>query len=593
MDVSWAKSTTIKSLVTFLKKAADSYYNTGEPIISDELYDEFIDILKERSPNNPFLKTVGSSSKKNKVKLPYWLGSMNKIKDKNSLNNWLIKETSESYILSDKLDGISAFYYNNKLYTRGNGSIGQDISFLIPKLNLPTIEENIGIRGEIISKTYNRNQVSGFVNSKYKDIEDNVLDFVAYEIVFPIKEQISLKEQLDKLKYYKFKIVYYILINTVNFNFMVEYLKKRKKECEYTIDGIIITKNTNYIRNIDGNPEYSIAFKQNVDIYQTKVINIDWNISKDGKLIPRVQFEPIQHDNITMTFATGFNAKFILDNNLGPDSIIEVVRSGDVIPYINSVIKSTEPQFPKIKYIWDKNHVHIQISSNKEELTLVKRITNFVKTVEIKYIDEKIISKIVELGLKTINDFLRLTKEDLLKVDGISEILADKIITQMKTKLKDIELSTLMVASNIFGHGLGIKKAKKFVLHFPNFLKDIPSINDISEIDGFKDKTAELINKNIKTFKNWLEETKLTYSHKKNIIKNKKQTLEGMKIVFSGFRDKELENKITELGGEVVNTISKNTNILIVKDINDTSSKIIKAKELGIKIIKLENFNLV
>jgi NAD-dependent DNA ligase len=372
---------------------------------------------------------------------------------------------------------------------------------------------------------------------------------------------------------------------------MVEYLKNRKSKGEYTIDGIIISKNNKYIRNTEGNPEYSIAFKQNVDIYTTKIVNIEWNISKDGVLIPRVEFEPIQHDNVTMTFATGFNAKFILDNALGPGSLIEIVRSGDVIPYINGVIESTTPQFPDMKYVWDKNHVHILVTSNKDELTLVKRITNFVKTVEIKYIDEKIISRIVNSGLKTINDFLKIKKEDLLKIDGISDTLADKIITQLNTKLNDLELSTLMVASNVWGHGLGLKKAQKFILHFPNFLNETPEVDDIAEVEGFKDITAEMIHKNIKTFKNWLKETKLTYKMKKVSPKNNK--LKDIKIVFSGFRDKELEKKIIDYGGIIGNTISKNTDYLIVKDINNESSKIVKAKDLGVKIITIEEFNLI
>jgi NAD-dependent DNA ligase len=100
-----------------------------------------------------------------------------------------------------------------------------------------------------------------------------------------------------------------------------------------------------------------------------------------------------------------------------------------------------------------------------------------------------------------------------------------------------------------------------------------------------------MIHKNIKTFKNWLKETKLTYKMKKVSPKNNK--LKDIKIVFSGFRDKELEKKIIDYGGIIGNTISKNTDYLIVKDINNESSKIVKAKDLGVKIITIEEFNLI
>ena len=144
---------TEKELSKMLLFANDKYYNTEESCITDGQFDILKEYITEKYPNNKSLGEIGAPIKKNKVQLPYFMASMNKIKpDTNALKNWQSKYKGP-FVVSTKLDGVSALYSTEgdepKLYTRGNGKIGQDISYAIEYLQLPT-EKNLTIRGELI-----------------------------------------------------------------------------------------------------------------------------------------------------------------------------------------------------------------------------------------------------------------------------------------------------------------------------------------------------------------------------------------------------------------------------------------------------------
>ena len=129
---------TTVEIVNKLTIYSNAYYH-GTSLINDDAYDEILTTLEERDPTHPYLAQVGSSSNKNKVKLPYYMGSLNKMKlNTTQLDNY--KEKYEGpYIITDKLDGIAGLlqFKNNQyqLYTRGNGILGHDISAILPHLH--------------------------------------------------------------------------------------------------------------------------------------------------------------------------------------------------------------------------------------------------------------------------------------------------------------------------------------------------------------------------------------------------------------------------------------------------------------------------
>ncbi len=634
----FAKKTTIANGIKFIKLANHFYYGTGEPIVSDSVYDKIEEILKERSPNNKVWKEIRNAAdgEKEKVKLPYWMGSMDKIKPgKEQVEKWSIKYPGE-YVISEKLDGMSFLMTVKfdglskneiKLYTRGDGIYGQDITSLLKYVKYPKQINNLmkdygeqlfAFRGELIIsrnkydekyktiKTDPRSMVAGLMNSKYADPEElKDLDLVVYEVLYPEMMKPSL--QFEYLTKIGFKTPRFEVLKTkkLDDSILMKMLPEWKKESNYEIDGLIITQNQSHIRNTDGNPDYSRAFKMDLDEQRGigEVEEILWEVSRHGKIVPRIKIKPIKIGLVTIQKATAFNAKYIKDHNLGPGAIVNIIRSGDVIPYIESVVKGAPngPSMPEVKYNWHPGGYDIYIDKDDKKSDdegdggdeiEIKQLIYFMTTLEADGISSSTIKRYYEAGYKSIKDILNMTEEDLLGLPNTQEKLAKK---QFKV-LQEIKhgkhpLDKLMAASGVFGLGFGAKKAKMVIDVYPDILTRKVTKVSIVDINGFESKTADLFIKGLSKFKTWLEENGLKY-----LVPSDDNTesgghkLSGMTIVMTGFRDKELEKLIEIEGGSNTNSVSSKTSILLAKDVNELGGKLEKARSLKVPIMTAEDF---
>jgi hypothetical protein len=134
---------TEKELTDLMKYASQEYYNTGVPIMSDSEYDTLKDTLERRFPDSRFIGEIGAEVSKFKTELPYFMGSMNKIKpESGSVEKFAVKYPSP-YVISDKLDGQSGLLVKKdgkiKIYTRGDGYVGQDVSHISRWIDIPKL----------------------------------------------------------------------------------------------------------------------------------------------------------------------------------------------------------------------------------------------------------------------------------------------------------------------------------------------------------------------------------------------------------------------------------------------------------------------
>ena len=129
-------------------------------------------------------------------------------------------------------------------------------------------------------------------------------------------------------------------------------LMVRKEDAYYDIDGLVITPLTIMKENSVDNPKYAIAFKMLGDVKEAKVLEVEWNVSKTNALKPRIKINPVMFGSITVQHLTGFNAKYIKENNIGKGTVLSITRSGDVIPHILGVIKSTQADLPESNCHW-------------------------------------------------------------------------------------------------------------------------------------------------------------------------------------------------------------------------------------------------
>jgi len=606
-----------KQLVEYLLNADKHYYNTGEPLITDDRYDEIKEHLKAIDKKNAYFKRIGADVD-NKVKLPYYLGSQDKIKDDPKiLNKWIQKfNNPKTYIISEKLDGISCLVVYKKgdikIYTRGDGYYGQDITHIKDYISgiIPTKtqKKDIVIRGELIISRENwekikhegsnaRNLVAGLINSKIlkKDLLKFV-DFVVYEII----EGSSLN--LDDLK--KFNVVKHKEVKDLSIEFLYDLYKEWKDKSKYEIDGLIIKHNSTYKLKAGENPKYSFAFKSLNMHKQVEVVvnDIEWNVSKDKYLKPIVKFNEIVLNGVKIKQATGFNADFIVKNNIGVGSRIVIIRSGDVIPHIKEVLSpslNNKPLLPDVSFVWNKKDIVLDdIKKNREQD--IKIFSIFMKSLNIKGIGEGIITKLYDASYDTLEKIITITKEDLLKIDGIKEKSANNLIEALKDIYKKKCLD-IMFASNILGRGLGERKLKLLIDTYPFICENQEKAlkltkDDIIKIDGFGPVTADAIIKNLKSFLdfyNSIFKSKVVADDEKEDEEESIETNDKYKdniYVFSGIRDKELEKVITNSGGKIANVVNKKTTLLIVKSLDDTTVKVETAKKYNIPIITFEKF---
>ena len=612
-----------KQIATMLSEASTAYYNEI-PIMTDNEFDIVKEYVEEKFPKNKVLEQIGAPiQEKNKVKLPYNMPSMDKIKpDTDALPKWKAKYAGP-YILSAKLDGISAMYSTEnkkrKLYTRGNGSVGQDISHLIPYLKLPSTDD-ITIRGELIMKksvfsqkyendfSNSRNLVAGIVGKKkidQKRLQD--IDFVAYEVIKPV---LKPSQQMSFLKDQQVITVVNEERQDIDNSTLSEVLIDWRENYKYTIDGVIVTNDQIYSRT-NKNPEYGFAFKMVLSdqVAEAKVVNVLWSPSKDGYLKPRIQIEPVVLGGAKIEYATAFNAAFVEDNKLGIGAVVTLVRSGDVIPHIMNVVEPAEKaKMPDVAYKWNDTHVDIIMEDAEQDETVrEKNIVGFFKGLEVDGLGPGNARKIINAGYESVPQIIAMTQSDFLKVDGFKQKMAEKVYTSIHNKIDGASLSTLMAVSNIFGRGFGKRKIDPILEKYPDILvsphTQEEKISMIKSIRGIEQKTAGRFVNNIPKFMEFVKvaklENKLTEKQKSipsgQEIDNSNPVYDKS-IIITGFRDKLFSEELKKLGAKEGSAVSKNTFALIVKTLEDDTSKVTKAKKLNIPIYTIgqfkEKFNL-
>lgn len=585
----------------------DSYYNSSSPLLEDWRYDLFFEYLIKRIPSEKY--DIGASLRtgSNSTLLPYWLGSLDKKRDEKSINRWQEKYTGP-YFLSEKLDGVSLMIEFKKdtpprLFTRGDGKNGSNISYLAKYLSLPKINKDISVRGELIVSTENfknyrdnfdnpRNMVSGIVNAKSLKSGIEAVDFVAYQIL-DTDQKISW--QFLQLKKLGFLIPLFTTCTRLSEIYLSTILDKFKSESNYSIDGVVVRDDKEYEINDSGNPEYSFAFKKQGQLYKTTVIEVEWGLTKSGTLKPTVKISPTNVGDVVISSCYGFNAKYILDNNIGPGSEIEITRSGDVIPYIVNIIKSTKAQLPDRDYYWNDSEVDItaDLSSTSQyyDKFKIRYLYDLVSSLGVLNLGESTMKKIYLAGFNSLEKIFNCKKDSFKDIENMGIKSSERIYNSIKTAMDKLTYLKLIGSCNILGIGIGEKKVNAIAEEYPDIFTENKDRTTeeyrqmICGIKGFSDISSDKISENIILAKSLVR--KYDQYIKKIEVGNK---CKDVKVVFTGFRDKKLEETIKNEGGIIQSAVSKKTDYVLVKNLSEQSTKTEKAKTMGVNIIEVEKF---
>jgi len=634
------------TLSDMVRETNEHYYNTQIPLLTDTEYDILKEYVERKYPENVAIKEVGAPIGKNKAELPYEMASMDKIKpDTDALVRWTAKYTGP-YVLSCKLDGVSGLYImgakHNKLYTRGDGKVGQDISHLLGVFDLPkgvldlpkgvldlpnekstaiTQFDEVAVRGELImpkrvfdekykeSFANPRNLVSGIVNRKTVDEKARDLRFVAYEVIHP---PMKPSEQMGFLVNAGFEVVCNQMADSLSNPILSALLLQWRHEYEYEIDGVIVTNDRIYPRK-PGNPEHAFAFKMVISDQQAeaKVVDVIWAASKDGYLKPRVRLEPIRLGGVTIEYATGFNGKFIEDNRIGIGAIVQLVRSGDVIPYITEVSFPAEhPKMPTVPYIWTDTMVDVVLQNPEEDAAVQeKMVAGFFSHLEVDGLAKGNVARLFAAGFTNVPVILKMTKTDFERVEGFKTKMIDKVYHSIHEKVGKASLLDIMVASNKMGRGLGERKIQPILTAYPNILtsRELSAEKEaaLKHIKGIGKENAREFVEHIPGMLTFLEECGLSY--KLNIFSTSLPVLENTmiaheinrssehplyhkKVVMTKIRDKKIIDALSKYGAILENSMTKDVFVVIVKSKTDTSNKTDYAKKYNIPIMTPDEF---
>jgi NAD-dependent DNA ligase len=598
----------LKQIEKLLNLASKFYYN-DQDVVDDATYDKLEERFWNRGQHGQ--KPVGTKVEKTKkkIKLPYFMGSLDKRKP-DSLNNWM-KKFGGPKVISHKLDGVSALYFNknNLLYlaTRGDGTVGEDITDLVYELGLPKIENGIAVRGELIinkngfkgfeDKFSNaRSMVSGLVNRKdtfAKDLLQKV-DFVAHDLMNPrLKPSVALK----RLKTMGFRVVKHTVEENINTDYMVKLSQEAFKNSKYLIDGLVIEQDLKYPIE-RGNPQHKIAFKDirnfgasgddYLNVAKATVKKVEWRLSlRDEKTLkPTVHFEPVTILGNVIKKATGHNAKFIKDNGIGPGAIVKVGKSS-AAPFIIESIKKVPPQIPDGNWVGLEIEAKTKKNNNKE--VSVRQLEYFFKKIGVKGGGIAFYSNLYDMGLDNPQKIIEISIESLTKGKNGVVVTKNRAMSfkdELQKALNTVDLPNLMVASNLFEKGLSVKTFEvitdRYELTDLVKLKPETAIIKLSLIKGITVEKAKKFLNSLGAFIQFTNEINF------KIKKKKVGKLSGTEFVFTGFRPNQEEyKKMSDLGARESNNITKNS-ILVTK--TDSSSKLTKAKNVGARILTYNEF---
>lgn len=656
------KKKLIEELVEELNKYAYEYYVLGNSSVTDKDYDkkyyELVDLEKETGYKLPYSPTqrVGDvilpEFKKYTHKARLWsldkAQSLEEIREWHNRNVKFLEEynrTSEEelpplkYILTKKFDGltINLSYDENGVLvtgaTRGTGAIGEDVTAQVKTIKSIPLKidchDFLEIHGEAIMTTeafekYNseadtplknlRNGAAGALrNLNVAETAKRNLSAFFYDVGY--KEGVPFKTYMEMLNFIKtkgFPMDDYIRECTTldEIQKEIDYIRDIRFDLNYDIDGLVIAIDDIRTRELLGYtvkfPKWAIAYKFEAQEATTKLLDVEWNVGRSGRVSPTAILEPVELAGVTVKRATLNNMDDIARKGVRLGAEVFVRRSNDVIPEIMGVVPESlegtkEIEEPKVCPACGAHLVHEGVHIYCENTLgckpqMVKTIVHFAgrEAMNIAGFSERTAEQLFEkLDIRDISDLYKLEYEKLLDLDKFGPKKAQNLLDAIE-KSKDCTLEAFLYSLGI--PNVGVKTAKDLVKRFESLenlekatFEELVSVQDVGDIvarsiiEFFKEeRTLKVINELLSLGVN-------PHYEKKEVLES---PFMDKTVVVTGtlenYSRTSIKEKLESLGAKVSGSVSKKTDFVIAGEA--AGSKYDKAKSLGVTILSEEEF---
>ena len=657
--------TEIEELRKRINQHSYAYYVMDNPTVSDYEYDLLFRRLLELEEKYPQLITAQSPTQRigaipsnsfEKITHPTPMLSLANAFSNNELilfdqrvKNILQIDTVQ-YVVEHKIDGlaINLIYENGKLVkaaTRGDGSIGEDVTAnirtikAIPlELNVEEVEipEFLEVRGEVylpkkefirLNKERQANDEALFANCRNaaagslrqldpKETAKRYLSAILYGIGeikgLNFEYHSAVLDFLSKLGF-KTNKEYQIFSNIDEVMQYCASWSEKKEQLDFDIDGMVIKVNNLKDQKILGytakDPRWAIAYKFQPEQGITKIEKIVVNVGRTGAITPLAYLTPVTISGSKISKATLHNEDYIVAKDIRIGDTVIVHKAGEIIPEVVAV-KLEERTGTEVKFVMPQICPECQNPVVKEDNEAAYKCVNpncpailrenfihFVSrdAMNIEGLGPSVVSMLLDNNLiNDVADLYKLTTEELLNLDRIGAKSAENLISAIE-KSKQAGLNRLLFALGI--RFVGVKAANILANHFKS-MKALTksSLEDLLAINEIGTKIAQSIIAYFNKQENLMLLDKLSEvgvnMTAKTIERMEQENFQDKIFVLTGnlesFNRKEASLLIEQFGGKVSSAVSKKTDFVVAG--TEAGSKLTKAQELGINIISEEEF---
>ena len=655
------KKEKIKELVEQLNNYSYKYYVLDDPSVTDKEYDKIYDELKKLEeetgfvlPYSPTLRVgdiVLDGFEKYTHKAKLW--SLDKAQSIEEIIDWHnrnVKFVNDmrlkgedlpdlKYVLTKKFDGLTInLTYNEEgvmeiAATRGTGNIGENVTAQVKTIkSIPLKIENndiLEVHGEAVMTQeafdkYNesaqvplknlRNGAAGALrNLNVKETARRNLSAFFYDIGY--KEGAPFKTYLEMLNFIKEKGLpmddYMKVCTTIDeIQEQIDYINSIRFDLNYDIDGLVVAIDDMRTRELMGYtvkfPKWAIAYKFEAQEATTKLLGVEWNVGRSGRLAPTAILEPVELAGVTVKRATLNNMDDIARKGVKIGADVFVRRSNDVIPEIMGIVPETLDGAEEIKpptecpacgshIILDGAHYFCENTLSCKP-QMVKSIVHYAcrEAMNIAGFSERTAEQLFEkLNIKSISDLYKLKEEELIDLEKFGPKKAQNLLKAIENS-KECELHAFIYALGI--PNVGVKTAKDLVSRFKSIeglknatfeeLVSVPDVGDIVAQDVMSFFKEEKV---LETIDELLE---LGVNPKFEEVEVTENPFMGKTVVATGslqnYSRSEIKEKLESLGAKVAGSVSKKTDYVIAGEA--AGSKLTKAQELGVKVLSEEEF---